>query len=51
MARPDIHQTARMIVEHPYVILYRVLPGIVQIVRILHGARNIGALSFDDEPE
>ena len=49
-ARPDIDENVRMLVEHPYVILYRILPNVVQIVRILHGARDIGTLSFDDEP-
>jgi toxin ParE1/3/4 len=27
-----------------YIIFYRVLPGTVQIVRVLHGARNIDGL-------
>jgi toxin ParE1/3/4 len=48
-ARPDVDKTARMIVEHPYVILYRIMPGLVQIVRILHGARDISSKSFGSE--
>ena len=51
VARPDIDQTARMLIEHPYISFYRILPDLIQIIRILHGARDIGALSFDDEPE
>jgi toxin ParE1/3/4 len=51
VARPDIDQTARMLVEHPYVIVYRGLPDVVQIVRVLHGARNIASLRFNDELE
>ena len=30
-----------MLVEPPYVILYRVIPTGVEIVRVLHGARRI----------
>lgn len=49
-ARPDIAPEARRLVERPYVILYRILYRIladgVQIVRVLHGARDIGAALF-----
>lgn len=41
MARPDIASTARVLVVRPYLILYRLIPDGVQIVRVLHGARNI----------
>lgn len=40
VARPDIAPEARMLVERPYVILYRVPPDGIQIVRVLHGARH-----------
>lgn len=47
-ARPDIALEARVLVERPYVILYRILPEGVQIVRVLHGARDIrGALFIE----
>jgi toxin ParE1/3/4 len=49
--RRDIDDTARMLIEHPYIIFYRIIPNGVQITRILHGARNIGAQSFNDEAE
>lgn len=47
--RPDIAQDARLLVERPYLIFYRILPGNVQIVRILHGARRIGSALFEEE--
>jgi toxin ParE1/3/4 len=36
-ARPDIADDARVLVEPPYLILYRVAPAGAQIVRVLHG--------------
>ena len=45
-ARPDIADTARALVEPPYLILYRILPEAVQIVRVLHGARRIDSTLF-----
>ena len=47
-ARPEIAPDARVLVEPPYLILYRVLPGVVQIVRLLHGARYIDRTLFSD---
>jgi plasmid stabilization system protein ParE len=35
-----------MLVERPYLILYRVIPDGVQIVRVLHGARDIDSALF-----
>ena len=35
-----------MLVEAPYLILYRVVPDAVQIVRVIHGARDITAHNF-----
>ncbi len=46
-ARPDIASDARMLVERPYLILYRVIPEGVQIVRVLHGARDIDGALFN----
>lgn len=45
-ARPDIAPEARMLVEPPYLLLYRLISGGVQIVRVLHGARRIGPPLF-----
>jgi toxin ParE1/3/4 len=47
-ARPDIADDCRMVVEHPYIILYRATAAGVQIVRVLHGARDIGSDLFDE---
>lgn len=44
--RPDIAPDARVLVERPYLILYRLIAGGVQIVRVLHGARNVGSAMF-----
>jgi len=47
--RPDIAPDMRILVETPYILLYRPFAGGAQIVRILHGARDIeDALSSDD---
>ena len=46
VARPDIRDDVRMLVEAPYLILYRVVPDAVQIVRVIHGARDITAHNF-----
>lgn len=48
VARPDIAKEARMLVEGPYLILYRIRSNDVQIVRVLHGARTIGRAEFAD---
>jgi toxin ParE1/3/4 len=47
-ARPDIAADARVLVEPPYLILYRITPAGPQIVRVLHGARRIDAALFGE---
>jgi toxin ParE1/3/4 len=47
-ARPDIAVEARMLVESSYLILYRIRVGDVQIVRVLHGARDIDRHLFEE---
>jgi toxin ParE1/3/4 len=44
--RPEIAFDARVLVEPPYLILYRVVPDGVQIVRVLHGARHVDITLF-----
>jgi toxin ParE1/3/4 len=44
--RPDIAPNARALVEPPYLILYRIIRSGVQIVRVLHSARNIDRRLF-----
>lgn len=46
-ARPDIHPDLRGWVVGPYVLLYRVGPDTITIVRILHGARDLPQ-AFED---
>jgi len=41
MARDDIAAGIRHLVAGNYLILYRVLPAFVEIVRILHGKRKV----------
>ena len=43
---PGIAAEARALVELPYLVLYRTIPEGVQIVRVLHGARNIDETLF-----
>lgn len=50
-ARADIAPDARMLVERPYLILYRLIPEGVEIVRVLHGARHIDRLLFAEGVE
>ena len=39
--RPDIARGARCLVEQPYLILYRIHRAEAEIVRIVHGARDL----------
>ena len=48
-ARPDIAPDLQYLVSGNYLILYRVLSESVEIVRVLHGARNLAALFKGDE--
>jgi toxin ParE1/3/4 len=50
-ARPDIAPDARALIELPYLILYRIIPEGVQIVRVLHGARHIDRALFTQDVE
>ena len=47
-ARPDIAEDMRFFPVGSYLILYRLDGHGIDVVRVLHGARNIGAL-FDGE--
>jgi toxin ParE1/3/4 len=42
--RPDIADELRMLTCKSYVILYRVISGRVEIIRVVHGARDIATL-------
>ena len=43
-ARPDIAQELRYFAVGSYLILYREVANEVEIVRVLHGARNLNAI-------
>ena len=48
-ARPDIACELRYLISGNYLILYRVHLDAVEIVRVLHGARNLSGLFKDDK--
>jgi toxin ParE1/3/4 len=48
-ARPEIAPDARMLVVHNYLVLYRIGDSDVQVVRVVHGARQMEGL-FDVDP-
>ena len=43
-ARPALRVDLRSLVAGRYVILYRVLPDAVEVVNVVHGSRDLGAL-------
>ena len=45
-ARPDIAPDLRYFTVGSYLILYREAPDGVEIVRVLHGARNLSAIFY-----
>lgn len=48
-ARPDIAPELRYSPVGSYLILYREIPEGVEVVRVLHGARNLRAIFHADE--
>ena len=47
-ARPDIAPDLRYFSVGSYLILYREISNSVEIVRVLHGARNLGVIFHPD---
>jgi toxin ParE1/3/4 len=47
--RPDIAQELRYLPVRRYLILYREIPGGIEVVRVVHGARDIHSLIGDEE--
>lgn len=45
-SRPEIASDARALVSERWLILYRITPDFVQIVRVLDGARDLSRLDF-----
>jgi toxin ParE1/3/4 len=46
--RPNVAPEARVLIEPPYLILYRLRRDAVQIVRVVHSARNIDRALFSE---
>jgi toxin ParE1/3/4 len=40
-ARPDLGEGARVLVEGNYIVIYKQASGAVEIVRVMHGARDL----------
>ena len=50
-ARPEIGNDVRSLISGKYLILYRIEPDSVDIVRVIHGARDLfGVMSADIAP-
>ena len=47
--REDIFYGARLVIVHPYVIVYRISDSIPEIIRILHEHRDFGPVFDIDE--
>jgi toxin ParE1/3/4 len=45
VSRDDIRPGLRMIVIGDYLVLYQLQPGLIEIVRVVHGHRDLGALA------
>lgn len=45
-ARQDIAVDLRLLPVERYVILYKIIDGGVEVVRVVHGARHLPALRF-----
>jgi toxin ParE1/3/4 len=43
-ARPEIGEGARSMPIGAYLVLYRIAPDAVEIVRVIHGARDLGGV-------
>jgi toxin ParE1/3/4 len=48
--RDDVGPGLRSVLSHPYVIFYRVSDANVEVLRVLHGRRNFGAVFKRKEP-
>lgn len=46
-ARPELRPGLRTMIVARYLILYRVMPNCVEIVRVVHGARDLTSLFRD----
>jgi len=51
MRRPDLAPTARFSAVGNYIIFYRPIENGIEVLRVIHGARNIDALLNQELPE
>lgn len=49
-ARDDVRTGLRSIVANPYVLFYRIAGDVPEVVRVLHGRRDLDEI-FSDDPE
>ena len=49
-ARDDIAPGLRYFPSGSHLILYRIVPGSIEIVRVVHGARDLFALTLSESP-
>ena len=45
--RPELGKGMPFLVEGHYLIVYRIVKDVVEIVKVVHGARDFDALTFD----
>ena len=50
-ARPEIAPDAHSLVEGRYLILYRIVGQVIEIVRVVHGARDLATLFKRSGPD
>jgi toxin ParE1/3/4 len=50
-ARNELTEGIRSTVVGDYLIFYRPTPSAIELVRVLHGARDLGSISWDYEEE
>jgi toxin ParE1/3/4 len=49
IAHPELSPEIRSFIEGRYVIFYRPVPDGIEIVRVLHGARDLEAIFYADD--
>ena len=45
--RGELAEGLRSIPVHPHIVFYRVKPGIVEIMRVIHGARDLDDVTWE----
>jgi plasmid stabilization system protein ParE len=47
-AHGRIREEARSVPDHPYVVFYRIAGGVVQVLRVIDGRRDLGTAFFSE---